>query len=202
MTTVRKSLRVVTESEGSPYPKASLLLRAGGRLVDLVVAITLYFSTGPAGVVVALLYLLFADGMLQGQSLGKRLFGVKVVYLPTGQGARHRDSVLRNSPFGLVIVLGMMPDLGLRAFVAGCVVVGAIEIVKVLRDPLGLRLGDLWANGEPPWQHVLARPEARLHLYGKLTPAPGRKMGHVVLLDDDTDRALRTAEELVAKLAT
>lgn len=63
-------------------------------------------------------------------------------------------------------------------------------------------IGDLWANGEPPWQHVLARPEARLHLYGKLTPAPGRKMGHVVLLDDDTDRALRTAEELVAKLTT
>ena len=63
-------------------------------------------------------------------------------------------------------------------------------------------IGDLWANGEPPWQHVLARPEARLHLYGKLMPAPGRKMGHVVLLDDDTDRALRTAEELVAKLAT
>lgn len=63
-------------------------------------------------------------------------------------------------------------------------------------------IGDLWANGEPPWQHVLARPEARLHLYGKLMPAPGRKMGHIVLLDDDTDRALRTAEELVAKLAT
>jgi len=63
-------------------------------------------------------------------------------------------------------------------------------------------IGDLWANGEPPWQHVLARSDARLHLYGKLTPAPGRKMGHVVLLDDDTERALRTAEELVAKLTT
>jgi 5-(carboxyamino)imidazole ribonucleotide synthase len=63
-------------------------------------------------------------------------------------------------------------------------------------------IGDLWVDGEPPWQHVLARPEARLHLYGKLTPAPGRKMGHVVLLDDDTDRALATAEDLVARLAT
>jgi 5-(carboxyamino)imidazole ribonucleotide synthase len=63
-------------------------------------------------------------------------------------------------------------------------------------------IGDLWANGEPPWQHVLALPEARLHLYGKLMPAPGRKMGHVLLLDDDTDRALRTAEDLVARLAT
>src|SRR4051812_12599021 len=84
--------------------------------------------------------------MLQGQSLGKKLFGVKVVYLPTRQGARHRDSVLRNSPFGLVIILAMMPDLGLRAFITGSVVIGAIEGVKVLRDSLGLRLGDLWAN--------------------------------------------------------
>ena len=146
MSSFRKALRVVGEEEGSPYPKASLFLRGGARVTDLLIAWALYVSTGPAGIVVALLYLLFADGMLQGQSMGKKLFGVKVVYLPTRQGARHRDSVLRNSPFGLVIILGMMPDLGLRAFIAGCLVVGAIEVVKVLRDPLGLRLGDLWAS--------------------------------------------------------
>jgi 5-(carboxyamino)imidazole ribonucleotide synthase len=62
-------------------------------------------------------------------------------------------------------------------------------------------IGDLWRDGPPPWQHVLARPEARLHLYGKLAPAPGRKMGHVLLLDDDTDRALAAAEALIASLA-
>ncbi|HVV85859.1 MAG TPA: 5-(carboxyamino)imidazole ribonucleotide synthase [Kofleriaceae bacterium] len=63
-------------------------------------------------------------------------------------------------------------------------------------------IGDLWAHGEPAWQHVLDRPEARLHLYGKLGAAPGRKMGHVLLLDDDTDRALATAEEILAALAS
>jgi 5-(carboxyamino)imidazole ribonucleotide synthase len=61
-------------------------------------------------------------------------------------------------------------------------------------------IGDLWRHGPPPWQHVLARPEARLHLYGKLAPAPGRKMGHVLILDDDTDRGLVTAEALLAAL--
>jgi len=61
-------------------------------------------------------------------------------------------------------------------------------------------IGDLWSAGPPAWQHVLARPEARLHLYGKDAPAPGRKMGHVCLLDDDTDRALATAEVLIAAL--
>ncbi len=61
-------------------------------------------------------------------------------------------------------------------------------------------IGDLWRVGPPAWRAVLERPEARLHLYGKDAPAPGRKMGHVTLLDDDTDRALATAEQLIAAL--
>jgi 5-(carboxyamino)imidazole ribonucleotide synthase len=61
-------------------------------------------------------------------------------------------------------------------------------------------IGDLWADGTPAWEAVLARPEARLHLYGKDAPAPGRKMGHVVLLDDDSQRALATAEALIESL--
>jgi 5-(carboxyamino)imidazole ribonucleotide synthase len=62
-------------------------------------------------------------------------------------------------------------------------------------------IGDLWNHGAaPPWGVVMARPEARLHLYGKDGAAPGRKMGHVLLLDDDTDRALVTAEEIIAAL--
>jgi 5-(carboxyamino)imidazole ribonucleotide synthase len=61
-------------------------------------------------------------------------------------------------------------------------------------------MGELWAKGPPAWEHVLAHPEARLHLYGKDRAAPGRKMGHVLLLDDDTDRALATAEALIARL--
>lgn len=78
----------------------------------------------------------------------------------------------------------------------------------VLGDPRPLSgavmvnlIGDLWSSGPPRWQHVLAHPGARLHLYGKDAPAPGRKMGHVVLLDDDTDRALADADALIATLA-
>ena len=63
-------------------------------------------------------------------------------------------------------------------------------------------IGDLWSAGPPAWQVVLARPEARLHLYGKDGPAPGRKMGHVVLLDDDSERALATADGLIATLSS
>jgi len=61
-------------------------------------------------------------------------------------------------------------------------------------------IGDRWKAGSPAWRSVMDRPEARRHLYGKDLAGPGRKMGHVVLLDDDTDRALATAEQLIASL--
>lgn len=43
-------------------------------------------------------------------------------------------------------------------------------------------LGDLWAAREPAWARALALPDLKLHLYGKLVPRPGRKMGHLTAL--------------------
>jgi 5-(carboxyamino)imidazole ribonucleotide synthase len=60
--------------------------------------------------------------------------------------------------------------------------------------------GDLWQDGDPDWTPILSQPEAKLHLYGKSEPRPGRKMGHVLLLGDDPQRALRTGESLLETL--
>ncbi|ADV63713.1 phosphoribosylaminoimidazole carboxylase, ATPase subunit [Isosphaera pallida ATCC 43644] len=55
-------------------------------------------------------------------------------------------------------------------------------------------MGELWSQGEPNWTAALqAEPAARLHLYGKFRPAPGRKMGHLTVLDPDPQRALDRA---------
>lgn len=40
-------------------------------------------------------------------------------------------------------------------------------------------LGDIWCKGEPNWTSTLAQPEVKLHLYGKIEPRRGRKMGHL-----------------------
>lgn len=53
-------------------------------------------------------------------------------------------------------------------------------------------LGDLWAKGEPNWPAACAFPEVKLHLYGKLEPRPGRKMGHLTALNADPEEAYRT----------
>jgi 5-(carboxyamino)imidazole ribonucleotide synthase len=61
-------------------------------------------------------------------------------------------------------------------------------------------LGDLWAAGEPRWEHVWRQARAKLHLYGKAQAKPGRKMGHFTVLADDIDRALIVASEIKAQL--
>jgi 5-(carboxyamino)imidazole ribonucleotide synthase len=40
-------------------------------------------------------------------------------------------------------------------------------------------LGDLWTDAEPNWAAASRFPDVKLHLYGKATPRPGRKMGHL-----------------------
>ncbi|MCB9507776.1 MAG: 5-(carboxyamino)imidazole ribonucleotide synthase [Myxococcales bacterium] len=76
-----------------------------------------------------------------------------------------------------------------------------------LGDPSLLRpaallnlLGDLWSAGPPDWDPVLAEPGASLHLYGKNGARPGRKMGHVLVLDDDADVALQKAQTISTRL--
>ncbi|HEY7758788.1 MAG TPA: 5-(carboxyamino)imidazole ribonucleotide synthase, partial [Burkholderiales bacterium] len=61
-------------------------------------------------------------------------------------------------------------------------------------------LGDLWAAGEPRWEHVLREPRAKLHLYGKREARPGRKMGHYTVLGESADAALAKALEIRVKL--
>jgi 5-(carboxyamino)imidazole ribonucleotide synthase len=61
-------------------------------------------------------------------------------------------------------------------------------------------LGDLWSGGEPDWAAALrADPGVKLHLYGKRTAKPGRKMGHLTVLDPDPEIAL--ARVLAARQA-
>ena len=62
-------------------------------------------------------------------------------------------------------------------------------------------LGDLWSGGEPDWAAVCAMEDVKVHLYGKLQPRPGRKMGHLTVLADDADAALARVEEARQRLA-
>jgi len=64
-------------------------------------------------------------------------------------------------------------------------------------------LGDLWQGGEPDWVAACRFPDVKLHLYGKATARPGRKMGHLTALagvgdgpDEARQRVLAAREAL------
>jgi 5-(carboxyamino)imidazole ribonucleotide synthase len=55
-------------------------------------------------------------------------------------------------------------------------------------------LGDLWNEREPDWAAAVSLPDVKLHLYGKSTPRPGRKMGHLTALAATPEQALAEVE--------
>lgn len=62
-----------------------------------------------------------------------------------------------------------------------------------LRSPAAMAnlLGDCWQGGEPDWAAPVARDrELHVHMYGKTDAKPGRKMGHLTVLDSDVEVAL------------
>ena len=65
-------------------------------------------------------------------------------------------------------------------------------------------LGDLWLAGgreaTPPWADVLALPGIQLHLYGKLSARPGRKMGHLTVIGDSAAAVRATALQAAQRL--
>ncbi len=56
-------------------------------------------------------------------------------------------------------------------------------------------LGDLWEKGEPNWQKALEFPNIKLHLYGKLEPRKGRKMGHLTATAATVEKAVVTVRQ-------
>lgn len=68
-------------------------------------------------------------------------------------------------------------------------------------------LGDAWqwrdgrVTAAPAWEVILAEPRAKLHLYGKAEPRPGRKMGHFTVRDTSIEAAFQRAKALQARLA-
>jgi uncharacterized RDD family membrane protein YckC len=94
-------------SPAGGLPLASLGERLGGQMLDGVVAYgglflgtyitgTLGVTSAPA-MILCLLYLLFADGIGGGQSIGKKLLGTSVVFAATGGPCGHTASFVRNA---------------------------------------------------------------------------------------------------------
>lgn len=79
------------------------------RTLDLGIFLALAFVVPPIGAGLGLLYLLVADALWPGQSIGKRLFRVSVARLPSGRVGHLGHSILRNLPVAVAMLLLVLP---------------------------------------------------------------------------------------------
>jgi uncharacterized RDD family membrane protein YckC len=132
--------------------KPIVLNRLIGKAIDLTlvlfVASTPQFHPAfyPAGPLAAFLYILVADGLMHGRSLGKRVVGLRTFNTATGKPATFKDSVTRNSTVAIPVLFFMVPIVGwFLWFVIGIPIL-AIEIYLMTRLEQHARLGDTMAD--------------------------------------------------------
>ena len=86
--------------------------RMAAWLIDFVIVLGLGAAFYIVGWVASTAYWLLRDGCFEGQSLGKRIMGLKVVVDPGGRPCTFRQSILRN-------VLWVIPVMNLLMALSG-----------------------------------------------------------------------------------
>lgn len=126
------------------FKKANLLKRFGAGLIDGIIS-GLLGMVPLVGWLAAIAYSLAKDGLFEGASLGKKLLNLKVKTLEGEQGD-YLVSSKRNLIFAIPSLFMIIPLLGMVIATPVALVIGIIEAIFIITDPLGRRLGDKFAN--------------------------------------------------------
>jgi uncharacterized RDD family membrane protein YckC len=117
--------------------RAGLLLRGVSKSIDFILILAAAEALPLAGWLGGLIYLLISDGLMRGQSLGKKLTGLRVMNA-TGAPCSVRDSIVRNSTLAAGLLLWRIPLVGW--LLLGAVVL--LEFIILIGSKEGSRLGD------------------------------------------------------------
>lgn len=135
------------------YGKADLFKRIIASLIDGVIASVLIYVPVLGGIV-STIYMLIKDTIayevtknpdFKNRSVGKKIMGLEVISLD-GQDIDWTISLKRNLPIAIGSVLSIVPIIG---WILGGIIgfiISIIEVILVLTDGRGRRLGDKWAN--------------------------------------------------------
>jgi uncharacterized RDD family membrane protein YckC len=118
--------------------RSSLLLRAIAKTLDFIIIAAAAEVIPKAGFFAGLVYLLIGDGLFDGRSVGKKIIGLRVVSADTDKPCSFRDSILRNSIFGIGYLFYKIPWFGWIFMV----IVTVFEFIMLLGSRDGMRLGD------------------------------------------------------------
>jgi hypothetical protein len=123
-------------------PKAQVLNRFIAKFVDVLIVAAAGRIASPVGWLAGLAYILIADGLPGGRSIGKRLVGLQTVIPRTREVAGFRESIIRNLPLGCAYLIYPVPYVG---WVVASLLVG-FEALLIIGNEQGLRVGDDFAH--------------------------------------------------------
>ncbi|OGW35403.1 MAG: hypothetical protein A2X58_11545 [Nitrospirae bacterium GWC2_56_14] len=123
--------------------KTDLTTRAVAAFIDLLILMGLTRLPDVIGFLSASGYLLVRDGLLERQSIGKKLIGLRVISSDDPEFViTYRESIIRNVPLVIAYILFLLPYAG---WILGPAVLG-IECLTALGNERGMRIGDMLAR--------------------------------------------------------
>ncbi len=126
--------------------KANILNRGIARSIDILIVIALFETLSKAGYFAGLLYILIADGLFDGRSVGKWLIGLRVIVSDTKSPCTYKESIIRNLPFAIgYIFFGLLKGIPLVGWLFAVVIpiiILGIEALIMIGNDNGRRFGD------------------------------------------------------------
>lgn len=120
------------------FKRAGLLNRTVAKILDFILIAAAVEVVPKAGFFAGLVYLLIGDGLFDGRSVGKKLIGIRVVSADIHSPCTFKDSILRNSTFGIGYLLSKILWIG-WLFIA---IVALFEFILLIGSKDRKRLGD------------------------------------------------------------
>ena len=126
--------------------RVAKLTRLIAKAIDLFIVLCLSVWFFPLGVVLGVIYMSICDGLNNGQSVGKKFMGFAVKSLEDGTPCSFKQSVIRNLPFTLPLLVTSLPIIGwILGPILGVVLIG-FELYLLYNLDSGHRLGDVMAD--------------------------------------------------------
>jgi len=126
--------------------KVARFSRLLAKAIDMFIVLVLSIFFYPGGIILALAYMTFADAIQNGQSVGKKFIGFRVISLEDGTACSVKQSFIRNLPIIIPLFLAIIPFWGwILAFFLGVPML-ALEIYLLYKLDSGHRFGDVMAD--------------------------------------------------------
>lgn len=134
--------------------KAASLNRIIAKIVDFIIVVALLEIVPGLGFFAGLAYLILADGLSRGRSVGKKLMGLRVSICDEREleisECRYQESVYRNFPFAVGYLLaGIFWNIPVLGVVLSIIIIAAVlvfESLVMLGSENSRRLGDEMAK--------------------------------------------------------